>query len=107
MPTTGGTSITISGTGFLSGATVTIGGTAATNVVVVSATSITATTPAGTLGLPMSSSPIPNTGTVTDTGGFTYVSAPTITGVSPNSGLDHGWHVDHHQRLCASSVARR
>jgi Carboxypeptidase regulatory-like domain/IPT/TIG domain/Dockerin type I domain len=42
----GGTGITITGTGFLSGATVTVGGTAATNVVVVSATQITATTPA-------------------------------------------------------------
>src|SRR6185295_11818146 len=41
--TAGGTSVTISGSGFVSGATVTFGGTAATNVSVVSATSITAT----------------------------------------------------------------
>ena len=42
----GGTSVRITGTGFLSGATVSFGGTAATNVSVVSSTSITATTPA-------------------------------------------------------------
>jgi hypothetical protein len=46
----GGTAVTINGTGFLSGATVTFGGTAATNVVVVSATSITAKTPAHAIG---------------------------------------------------------
>jgi len=49
-PLAGGTKVTITGTGFLSGATVTIGGTAATGITVVNATSITATTPAGTVG---------------------------------------------------------
>ena len=39
--------MTITGTNFAAGATVTFGGTAATNVVVVSSTTITATTPAG------------------------------------------------------------
>ena len=46
----GGTPVTITGTNFASGATVTIGGAAATNVVVVSTTQITATTPAGSAG---------------------------------------------------------
>ena len=46
----GGTGVTIAGSGFLVGATVAIGGTAATNVVVVSSTSITATTPAHAAG---------------------------------------------------------
>ena len=49
-PTTGGTGVTITGTGFVTGATVTIGGNASTGVSVVNATSITATTPAGTAG---------------------------------------------------------
>jgi len=49
-PTAGGTAVTITGTNFATGATVTFGGTAATNVVVVSSTSITATTPAGSAG---------------------------------------------------------
>ncbi|MGH9195526.1 MAG: phospholipase D-like domain-containing protein, partial [Acidimicrobiia bacterium] len=44
-PTAGGTNVTITGTNFVAPATVTFGGTAATSVVVVSATSITATTP--------------------------------------------------------------
>lgn len=48
--TFGGTTITITGTGFASGATVLVGGTAATDVVVVSATSITAKTPAHAAG---------------------------------------------------------
>ncbi|MGA8810602.1 MAG: carboxypeptidase regulatory-like domain-containing protein, partial [Thermoanaerobaculia bacterium] len=46
----GGSAVTINGTGFNSGATVTFGGSAATNVVVVSAVKITARTPAHALG---------------------------------------------------------
>ncbi len=49
-PTSGGTSVTITGTGFTSGATVTCGGSSATGVNVVSATTITATTPAHAAG---------------------------------------------------------
>jgi hypothetical protein len=46
----GGTPVTINGTGFASGASVTFGGTAATNVVVVSTIKITAKTPAHSTG---------------------------------------------------------
>ena len=49
-PLDGGTTVTITGTGFVPGAKVTIGGTPATDVSVVSATKITATTPAGAAG---------------------------------------------------------
>ena len=48
--TAGGTAVTITGTNFAAGATVTFGSTAATNVVVVNSTTITATTPAGSAG---------------------------------------------------------
>ena len=48
--TAGGTAVTITGTNFAAGATVTFGGAAATNVVVVNSTTITATTPAGSAG---------------------------------------------------------
>jgi hypothetical protein len=43
----GGTAVTITGTNFAAGATVKFGGTAATGVTVVSGTTLTATTPAG------------------------------------------------------------
>lgn len=49
-PVSGGTPVTITGSGFLSGATVTFGGTAATSVVVVNSTTITAVTPAKPTG---------------------------------------------------------
>ncbi len=88
--TAGGTAVTITGTNFVAGATVTFGGTAATNVAVVSSTSITATTPAGAAG--------GVTVTVTNPGGqsgslasaFTYIAPPTVSSVSPNSGLPAG-----------------
>ncbi|HVU48850.1 MAG TPA: IPT/TIG domain-containing protein [Terracidiphilus sp.] len=89
-PLAGGTSVTITGTNFASGTTVTFGGAAATNITVVNSTTITATTPAGSAGAA--------TVTVTNsnglngnlTSGFTYVSPPTVTGVSPNSGSTSG-----------------
>jgi hypothetical protein len=49
-PTTGGTSVTITGTNFTGATAVKFGSTAATSFVVNSATSITATSPAGVLG---------------------------------------------------------
>ena len=83
-PVGGGTPVTITGTGFVSGATVTIGSVAATSVVVASATSITAVTPAGTAG---AKDVVVTTsgGSATLTGGFTYL-VVTITSISPNAG---------------------
>lgn len=49
-PPAGGTNVTIAGSGFQPAATVTFGGTAATNVVVVNSTTMTATTPAHSAG---------------------------------------------------------
>jgi Glycosyl hydrolases family 16/IPT/TIG domain len=70
----GGTAVTVTGTGFLSGATVTIGGTAATGVTVASSTSITATTPAHAAGA--ADVVVKNTDNQTGTlsGGYTYAS---------------------------------
>ena len=68
----GGTSVTIKGTNFESGATVTFGGVAATNVVVNSSTKIFCTTPAhaqGTVDVVVTNT---NTASGTLSGGFTY-----------------------------------
>jgi hypothetical protein len=72
--TAGGTPITITGTNFVSGATVTIGGTAATGVNVASSTSITATTPAHTAGAVDVVVRNPDNQAGTLPGGFTYTS---------------------------------
>ena len=70
-PSNGGTAVTITGTNFVAGATVTFGGAAATNVTVVSNTSITATTPAHAPGA-VNVVVTDNNGSGTLTNGFTY-----------------------------------
>jgi len=92
-PTNGGTAVTITGTGFLAGATVKLGGTSATNVAVVNGTSITAVTPAhaaGTVSVVVTNT---DTKSGTLTNGFTYTAAnpaPTVTAITPNSGPTNG-----------------
>ncbi|MBI3650153.1 MAG: IPT/TIG domain-containing protein [Acidobacteria bacterium] len=88
--TAGGTTVTITGTGFRSGATLTLGGSAATGVSVISSTSITATTPAhaaGAVNVVVTNSDN-QSGTLTN--GFTYNAAPTVTAISPTSGAVGG-----------------
>ncbi len=88
-PTTGGDSVTITGTSFTGTTSVTIGGSAATGVAVVNDTTITATTPAGTAGA--KDVIVTNSvGSGTGTSLYTYVAAPTVTGISPASGTDAG-----------------
>jgi len=90
-PTVGGTAVTITGTNFAAGATVTIGGKAATNVVVVSGASITATTPTGTAGAVTATVSNPGGQSGSLTGGFTYIiGVPTVTSVTPNTGSTAG-----------------
>ncbi|BCW87580.1 hypothetical protein sos41_07100 [Alphaproteobacteria bacterium SO-S41] len=84
-PLAGGTSVTITGTNFTGATIVTIGGTSATGITVVNATTITATTPAGTAGARNVAVTTPG-GTGTGVGLFTYAAAPTVTAISPNSG---------------------
>ena len=78
--TSGGTSVTITGTGFASGATVTFGGTAATGVSVGSSTSITATTPGHTPGAVdvVITNADNQTGTLSE--GYTYTSGTSSSG---------------------------
>src|SRR5439155_1298585 len=87
----GGTAVTVTGTGFAAGATVSLGGTAATNVTVVSSTSLTATTAAhaaGAVNVVVTNSD-GQSGTLT--GGYTYTNpAPTLCALSPSSGTSSG-----------------
>lgn len=85
-PQSGGTMVTITGSGFTAPVTVSFGSTAATDVTVVSSTRITAMAPAGTGTVDI---------VVTTPGGasptsaadqFTYVAAPSVTGLSTDSG---------------------
>ena len=89
--TGGGTAVTITGTGFLAGATVTIGGVAATGVTVVDPATITAVT-GGPAAAGIVNVVVTNTDTqsATLTGGFTYVTPPTVTGVAPTQGPEAG-----------------
>lgn len=73
-PIAGGTQITITGVSFQNGATVTVGGTAATNVNVVSGTTITATTPAHAAGAVDVVVTVGST-SATRSAAFTYVGA--------------------------------
>jgi len=81
--TLGGTTVTITGTNLTGATVVTFGGIAATNIVVVSDTTVTATTPAHAAGAVDVTITTPG-GTMTGTGLYTYVTpAPTVTSISP------------------------
>ena len=83
----GGTAITITGTGFVAGATVTLGGAPAATVVVASATTITAATGARAAGVVDVVVTNPGAQTATLARAFTYVApAPTLTAMAPASG---------------------
>ncbi len=89
-PSEGGTTVTITGTGFLGATAVTFGPTEATSFQVVSATQITAVVPAGIQGThnvqvvtPGGPSPLSSADV------FSYL-VPTITSLSPSSGPSSG-----------------
>ena len=87
----GGTSVTITGSGFSSASTVAFGTTAATGVTDVSATQITATAPAGAGVEDVTVTTSGNTSAISSSDQFTYV--PIVTGVSPSSGPAGGGSV--------------
>lgn len=92
----GGTTVTITGTNFVEGATVNIGGSAANNVEVVSPTTIRATTPATLLGAPYAAVAVTvqNPGAAAAVSGgnlWTYRNPPVVTAVAnPASGSSDG-----------------
>lgn len=71
----GGTAVTITGTGFDTGADVEFDGVTATSIVVVNSTSITCVTPAGSAGTADVTVTNPDTETDTLVGGYTYSAA--------------------------------
>ncbi len=74
----GGTLVAISGVGFTTPATVTVGGTAATSVTLVSSTSMTAVTPAGAAGAADVTVTFVDQQTATLAQAFTYVTPPPL-----------------------------
>ena len=89
-PTAGGTTVTITGTGLGGATAVTFGATAATGFVVNSATQITATAPAGTGTVDVRVTTAGGTSATSAADQFTYVPAPTVTGIAPTSGPTGG-----------------
>lgn len=87
---TGGVSVTLTGTNFLPGATVAIGGTLATSVVVVSSTQITCVVPAkaATCGLQAVQVQNPNNSAATRADLFSY--RPSVFGFAPIASLSMG-----------------
>jgi hypothetical protein len=89
-PAAGGTSVTITGTGFVGVTAVGFGTTNAASFTVNSGTSITAVSPAGTTGLVDVTVATPNgTSAITSKDHFTFGN-PTVTNVSPNTGSKAG-----------------
>ena len=88
-PTTGGTEIVITGTGFTSASTVKVGGVAATGVSFKSATELKAKTPAGSVG--SDEVVVSNeAGASTTNGTFEYETPPSVTSISPEEGPTGG-----------------
>ena len=88
-PTTGGGTITLTGTDFTGATSVTIGGNECTSLVVVNATTITCTVPAGTVGAKDVVVTTPG-GTDTLTDAYTYVPVPGLTSLTPEVGPTAG-----------------
>jgi hypothetical protein len=86
-PIAGGTSVTITGTGFTTATAVNFGGTPATGFSVNSDASITAVSPAGSIGtVDVTVTNAGGTSTTSAADRFTYDAVPTVTSVSPNAG---------------------
>jgi len=86
-PASGGTMVTITGTGFTGATAVSFGATPAASFTVSADTSITAVSPmasAGTIDITVSSGG--GTSATSSADQFTFVAFPTVSGINPNSG---------------------
>jgi hypothetical protein len=87
-PPAGGTVVTITGTNFTGTNSVTFGGVAATNIVVVSPTTLRATSPAGTDTVDIIASNLYGPGLAVPADQFSY--GPLVTKVTPTAGSGGG-----------------
>lgn len=88
-PTSGGTLLTITGTSFNAGATVTVGGNPCTDVSITGGSQLTCTAPAGSLGA--KEVVVTNPTSTPGYGTFTYINpTPTVTAITPSSGAAAG-----------------
>lgn len=91
-PTTGGTTVTISGQNFTGATSVTFDGIPCTSLNVVSATTITCVTPAHAAGTVevVVTTPAGSNSTAGSANDFLYVTGPVVTALSPTSGACNG-----------------
>jgi hypothetical protein len=90
-PLAGGTSVTITGTGFTSGSTVKFDNTSASSVTFNSSTSLTVTSPAGSAGTVDITVTTPGgTSATSSNDQFTYDAVPTVTSLDVTSGSTSG-----------------
>ena len=89
-PGSGGTVVIVTGTNFSNATAVTFGAAAATTFTVNSATQITATSPSGSNTVDIRVTTAGGTSAISAADQFTYIPAPTITGISPASGPTAG-----------------
>ncbi|MGD9479398.1 putative Ig domain-containing protein [Shinella sp. G-2] len=89
-PTSGGTTVIITGSGFVGATAVTFDGTPATGYTVISNTQITATAPAGTGTVDIRVTTVGGTSATSASDQYTYVVAPTVTSISPTAGPTAG-----------------
>lgn len=85
-PLAGLTTLTVTGTEFVTGATSTVGGSACTSPNVVNSTSLTCTLPAKSAGAYTVAVTNPDLQSGSLPNAYTYVAAPTVTSVSPTEG---------------------
>ncbi len=89
-PTSGGTQVTITGSGFIGATVVDFGTTQAAGFTVGSDTQITAVSPAGTGTVDVTVTVLDVSSVTSSQDQYTYLAAPTVTGVSPQDGPTSG-----------------
>jgi len=104
-PIVGGTAVTITGANFVTGATVSLGASAATNVSVVNSTTITATTPAHAAGAVSVTVTNADAQSGTLASGFTYSAASPTISLVQHTGKDAGTTASSTLAFAANNTA--